>query len=186
MAKPDTTTTRKQPTRAGGTHRHPSAPDRAAEAPESDEVRAFTRFVKEVEPRLSYAFAAAYGPETGAEVTADTLEWAWAHWAKVQPMENAAGYLYRVGQSKARWYHRPTVLFPELPRAEVPTVCPELPAALGTLSKHQRVAVVLIHGLGYSEREVADLVGISRWSVRTHAERGLKRLRSSLGVRDDA
>ncbi len=31
--------------------------------------KAFTRFVKEVEPRLSYALAAAYGPEVGAEVT---------------------------------------------------------------------------------------------------------------------
>jgi DNA-directed RNA polymerase specialized sigma24 family protein len=44
------------------------------------------------------------------------------------------------------------------------------------------VAVVMIHGFGYTEREIADLVGISRWSVRTHAERGLGKLRSTLGV----
>lgn len=154
--------------------------------PDDDHVRAFTRFVKEVEPRLSHAFAAAYGPETGAEVTADTLEWAWSHWRRVEPMANPAGYLYRVGQSKARWYHRPTVLFPDLPPTELPSLSPELPKALTTLSKHQRVAVVMIHGLGYSEREVAELIGISRWSVRTHAERGLQRLRSMLGVPDDA
>jgi hypothetical protein len=33
--------------------------------------REFTRFVKETEPRLSYALAAAYGVDTGAEATAD-------------------------------------------------------------------------------------------------------------------
>jgi RNA polymerase sigma factor (sigma-70 family) len=149
-------------------------------------TQAFTRFVKEVEPRLSYALAAAYGPEVGSDVTADALAWAWEHWEKVQNMTNPSGYLYRVGQSKARWYHRPRVLFPQVSTAEVSGMAPELPGALEGLSKHQRVAVVLIHGLGYSEREVADLLGLSRWSVRTHAERGLGRLRSALGVTVDA
>lgn len=152
--------------------------------PGSDQ--AFTRFVKEVEPRLSYALAAAFGPEVGAEVTADSFAWAWEHWEKVRGMENPAGYLYRVGQSKARWYHRPRVLFPQVPQSEAPGLAPELPSALEGLSKHQRVATVLIHGLGYSEREVAAILGISRWSVRTHSERGLKRLRSVLGVTVDA
>jgi DNA-directed RNA polymerase specialized sigma24 family protein len=148
--------------------------------------REFTRFVKETEPRLSYALAAAYGVETGAEATADALGWAWEHWDRVKGMTNAAGYLYRVGQSKARRYIRPRVLFPQVAPMDEPTVVPELPAALDQLSKNQRVAVVMIHGLGYTEREVADLVGSSRWTVRTHAERGLGKLRSSLGVTIDA
>jgi DNA-directed RNA polymerase specialized sigma24 family protein len=75
--------------------------------------REFTRFVKEVEPRLSYAFYAAYGPEVGNEVTADALARAWEHRAKVEKMDNPAGHLYRVGQSKTRRYHRPRVLFPK-------------------------------------------------------------------------
>jgi DNA-directed RNA polymerase specialized sigma24 family protein len=148
--------------------------------------REFTRFVKETEPRLSYALAAAYGVETGAEATADALGWAWEHWDRVKGMTNAPGYLYRVGQSKARRYIRPRVLFPQVAPMDEPTVVPELPAALDQLSKNQRVAVVMIHGLGYTEREVADLVGSSRWTVRTHAERGLGKLRSSLGVTIDA
>ena len=144
---------------------------------------AFTRFVNETEPRLSYAFAATYGPEVGAEVTADSLAWAWEHWDEVQSMRNPAGYLYRVGQSRARWYHRPRALFPPAPSNPGPSLAPELPDALEGLTKNQRVAVVLIHGLGYSEREVADLLHISRRSVRTHADRALQRLRSSLGVK---
>jgi DNA-directed RNA polymerase specialized sigma24 family protein len=147
--------------------------------------REFTRFVKETEPRLSNALAAAYGIETGAEATADALGWAWEHWDRVKGMVNPAGYLYRVGQSKARRYIRPRVLFPEVAPMDEPTVVPELPAALDRLSKNQRVAVVMIHALGYSEREVADLVGMSRWTVRTHLERGLTILRSALGVTID-
>jgi DNA-directed RNA polymerase specialized sigma24 family protein len=147
--------------------------------------REFTRFVKETEPRLSYALAAAYGMETGAEATADALGWAWEHWDRVKTMTNPAGYLYRVGQSNARRYMRPRVLFPQVAPMDEQTVVPELPGALDELSKNQRVAVVMIHGFGYTEREVADLVGISRWSVRTHAERGLSKLRSTLGVTID-
>jgi DNA-directed RNA polymerase specialized sigma24 family protein len=150
---------------------------------ESSENQAFTRFVKEVEPRLSYALAAAYGPEVGAEATADALVWAWEHWDRVRTMKNQAGYLYRVGQSKARRYFRPQRLFPALP---VGSVDPTLPVLLEGLSKNQRVATVLIHAYDYSEREVAELLGISRWSVRTHAERGLSRLRSALEVTADA
>ena len=147
--------------------------------------REFTRFVKETEPRLSYALAAAYGIEIGAEATADALAWAWEHWSKVQEMNNPAGYLYRVGQSKARRHFRPVVLFPVVPSFEAPMVSPDLHTALAGLSKNQRVAAVLIHGLEYTEREVADLLGISRWSVRTHAERGLTKLKNELEVAID-
>ena len=151
-----------------------------------NERQAFTRFVKEAEPRLSYALAAAYGLEVGAEATADALAWAWEHWETLEDKRNPAGYLFRVGQSKARRYCRPQVLFPSLPAAEVPTVEPGLTAALAGMSKNQRVAVVLIHGMQHTEREVADLLGISRWSVRTHAERGMRRIRHALGVSADA
>lgn len=150
-----------------------------------DERKAFTRFVKETEPRLSYALAAAYGFEIGADATADALAWGWEHWPELQGKRNPAGYLYRVGQSKARRYHRSQMFFPEIPAPEVPSVEPGLIHALASLSQNQRVSVVLIYGMDYSEREVADILGISRWSVRTHAERGMRRLRSALGVTAD-
>ena len=152
---------------------------------EPDERQAFTRFVKETEPRLSYALAAAYGLEVGAEATADALEWAWEHWDTLEDKRNPVGYLFRVGQSKARRYCRPQVLFPSFPASEIPTVEPGLTEALAGMSKNQRVAVVLIYGMEHSEREVADLLGISRWSVRTHAERGMRRIRHALGVSAD-
>ena len=149
---------------------------------DSSEDQAFTRFIKEIEPRLSHAMAAAYGPDVGAEATADALLWAWEHWDRMRSMKNPAGYLYRVGQSKARRYFRPRKLFPSPGPSGVD---PTLPILLEDLSKNQRVASVLIHAYGYSERETAEIMGLSRWSVRTHAERGLARLQDALGVTAD-
>lgn len=145
----------------------------------------FTRFVKEVEPRLSYAFYAAYGPEDGADVTAESLAYAWENWPRVQTLENPAGYLYRVGQSRARWYHRPRVHFPQPLRSGMPNVEPKLPQALKRLTQNQRIAVVLVHGLQWTEEEVAALIGRSRSTVHTHLERGLARLRHELEVTID-
>ena len=144
--------------------------------------REFTRFVERVEPRLSYAFYAAYGPEVGSEVTADALAFAWEHWDQVIKMDNPAGYLYRVGQSKARRYHRPRVLFPKTSLDHTPEFEPGLPAALEGLTEAQRQAVILVYALEWTEEEAAKLLGKSRSTLRTHLERGLAHLRQSLEV----
>jgi RNA polymerase sigma factor (sigma-70 family) len=94
--------------------------------------------------------------------------------------------LYRVGQSKARWYHRPRVGFPITIRSQLPEVEPMLPEALEALTRNQRLAVVLIHAFEWTEEEVAELTGRSRSTVRTHLERGLQRLRAELEVTADA
>ena len=153
---------------------------------QADDEQAFTRFVKETEPRLSYALAAAYGPEVGADAAADALGYAWENWDRVRTMDNPAGYLYRVGQSRSRRYRRPRSLFPGVAPTEIREIEPALPRALEGLTRNQRVAVVLIHGLAWTEHEAAELLGVSRSTVRTHAERGLSRLRAALEVTIDA
>jgi RNA polymerase sigma-70 factor (ECF subfamily) len=149
-------------------------------------VAEFTLFFKETEPRLSYALAAAYGVEVGRESTADALAYAWENWGKVRGMDNPSGYLYRVGQSSARRYRRPRLLFPSIPPAELPDVEPRLPAALRALSVAQRTAVVLVHVLEWSEREAADLLGVNRSTIRRHRDRGLAKLRAALEVEKNA
>jgi RNA polymerase sigma factor (sigma-70 family) len=151
----------------------------------ADQERAFTRFVKETEPKLSYALAAAYGPEIGSEATSEALVHAWEHWSKIRDMDNPTGYLYRVGQSKSRRFFRPRVAFPPRQPADESGFEPKLPVALESLTKSQRVAVVLVHALGWSERETADLMGVSRATVRTHVERALVRLRTAMEVQVD-
>ena len=74
----------------------------------------FTAFVHEFEPRLSFALAAAYGPDVGREATADALMYAWEHWERVSAMSNTVGYLYRVGQTKAKRHRRRRIVCPPI------------------------------------------------------------------------
>src|SRR6266496_4311314 len=62
---------------------------------------------------------------------------------------------------------------------------PGLPKALAALSQRQRLAVVLVHGYGYTLREVAELIGTRPTTVQNHLSRGLSRLRTLLGVDDE-
>ena len=99
-------------------------------------------------------------------------------------MENPAGYLYRVGKNSYRRVRRPKAWAnPGLPRVpeHLPWIEPGLPRALERLSNRQRQAVVLISAFGYSHTEVAELLGVTRATVQTHADRGLARLRARLG-----
>jgi DNA-directed RNA polymerase specialized sigma24 family protein len=126
---------------------------------------------------------AAYGTERGREAAAEALAFAWEHWPMVRSMKNPAGYLYRVGQS----HTRPRRVRPVFGRADIQdsTTEPRLPTALGELSERQRVAVVLVHGYGWTLREVAELTGTRVTTVQSHVERGLRRLQSMIGSGDE-
>ena len=127
---------------------------------------------------------ATYGPELGAEATAEALAYGWEHWARVRQMENPAGYLYKVGRTKARGRLGRKKI--PLPAVQEPTgeawVEPGLPKSLQGLTSKQRAAVVLIHGYGWSYQEVSELLGVGRSTVQQHVERGLRHLREDLGV----
>jgi DNA-directed RNA polymerase specialized sigma24 family protein len=143
----------------------------------------FTAFMREVQPRVAIALAAALGQEAGQEATAEAFTYAWEHWDRVGSMKNPAGYVYRVGRSRVRRWRIP----PAGPAAfdadhREPWVEPGLRSALGRLSPRQRTVVVLMEGYGHTPQEVADLLGVSRSSVRRHSERALRKLRSAMGV----
>jgi DNA-directed RNA polymerase specialized sigma24 family protein len=145
----------------------------------------FSRFAADVEPRLKRALVAWYGVEVGSEATADALELAWERWDTLETMTNPVGYLFRVGQSRSRRYRRRTVGLPAVPSSEAPDIDPRLPVALARLSHQQRAAVLLVHAHGWTQTEAADALGCGVSSLRNHLERGMRRLRASLGD-DDA
>jgi DNA-directed RNA polymerase specialized sigma24 family protein len=144
-----------------------------------DEER-FRAFVLEVQPRLHTAFIAAFGHERGRDATAEALAYAWEHWTSVELMINPTGYLYRVGQSKTGRRRLPVVLV--RPFDNDPWVEPGLPAALASLSKRQRMAVLLVHGEGWTLREVGELLRVSVSTVQKHSDRGMASLRRALKV----
>lgn len=164
------------------------------------DVEAFERFVSDSEPRLRRALVAAYGPEAGRDATVDALAWAWTNWAKVQQLHNPVGYLYRVGQTKAREQRQAGLTPVAVDDGTVQTLGgpgaasarpepwyePGLDPALHDLTEQQRVAVVLCHGFQWTHREVAELLELSTSSVQNHVERGLAKLRRALEVNPDA
>ncbi len=146
----------------------------------------FTGFVEDAGPRLRRALIAAYGPEVGAEATAEALAYGWEHWDAVRRKRNPAGWLYRVGQSRARPYLRRRPLrLPPAPTNPIPEFEPGLPDALAGLTDRQRVTVTLVHGFGYTLQEVSDVLGVNRSTVQRHLDRGVARLRQALEVRVD-
>ncbi|HSQ36715.1 MAG TPA: sigma-70 family RNA polymerase sigma factor [Acidimicrobiia bacterium] len=146
---------------------------------------AFTVFMRDAQPRVLVALAAAFGPEAANDASAEAFAYAWEHWDRVGGMDNPAGYVYRVGRSRVR-PRKPVTVCPPPPVNPSPLVEPKLVSALGRLSARQRAAVVLTEGFGYSLSEVAELLGVHPSSVRRHRERALRKLRSGLGVRVDA
>ena len=140
-------------------------------------------FCREHEPRLRRALSAAYGPAVGVDACAEAMAYLWQHRERVLPMANPVGYLYRVGQTAARRLRRPEPpLFAPRPIDGVPEVEPRLLELLVRLSESQRVCVVLVHAYGFSQQEVADVLGVEHSTVRTHLARALARLRAELEV----
>ncbi len=125
---------------------------------------------------------ARFGRVDGVEAASEAMAYAWEHWSRVSEMDNPVGYLYRVGRSKTRRIRRRTPLFPGVDKSRIPEVEPRLPGLLAALSERQRVAVILVHGLGWTQREAAELLGVSRSTLQNHLERGVDRLRRALEV----
>ena len=146
-----------------------------------DGLRAeFEAFVHDVEPPLRRALIAAYGFERGRDATAEALGWAWEHWDQAKDLDNKVAYLFRVGQSKSR--DRKTPVTFERGDSSDPWFDPGLAPALGSLTEHQRVAVVLVNGFDWKLREVAELLNVGVSTVQSHLERGMRTLRNALEV----
>jgi DNA-directed RNA polymerase specialized sigma24 family protein len=108
---------------------------------------------------------------------------AWERWDEVSAMANPTGYVFGVGRNTARRAsRRRRPVYVDLPEQGLPDVEPGLPAALAGLPEKQRVAVALVHGYGWSMAEVAELLGTKKTTVQNHVERGLAKLRRTLGV----
>lgn len=143
----------------------------------------FVAWCKSVEPKLRLALMATYGPERGREATAEALAWAWEHQERLSGLERPVAYLYRVGQTRTR-VRRFRVLHGR-PEWSEPWVEPSLGRAVASLSERQRVAVILVHGYGWTFGEVAELLRVKVTTVQNHRDRGMTRLRSILEASSD-
>jgi DNA-directed RNA polymerase specialized sigma24 family protein len=146
----------------------------------------FEAFVERNGGRLRAALVAAYGPDVGADAAAEALAYGFEHWDELESMANPSGYLYRVGQSEARRQLRPPAYFPARPASGLPHFEPALGPALETLTEPQRIGVILVVALGWSQVDTASILEVDVSTLRTHIARGMAKLRSALEVTIDA
>lgn len=157
----------------------------------------YLRLFELAEPRLRRALIAGFGAGVGREAAVVALGWAWQHSGRLSAMDNPVGYLYRVGETAARRLleqeNRQRTLVDALvenpertqrDHADAQLLGLELSPALDALSVQQRTAVVLVHGYGIPLREVAETMQISVATVREHAARAIRHLRTELEVHD--
>src|SRR5438552_2010809 len=131
----------------------------------------FEGFVCRVEPQLRRALAMRLTPDQVSDALAEAFAYAWQHWRRVQRIENPAGYLFRVAQSKSRRRKQGFLIWPG--ESELPGFEPGLLTALQQLSDAQRTAVWLVHGCGWTYAETATAMRVSSSTVGTHVARGL-------------
>src|SRR5262245_48084251 len=105
-------------------------------------AKAFAAFVAAVEPRLRRAYIGWCGVDDAHDATAEALAYAWEHWDEVQTMDNPAGYLYRVGQTRSRV--RKEGRLPSPADLGLPDIEPGLIPALRALPDQQRTSVWLV------------------------------------------
>jgi RNA polymerase sigma-70 factor (sigma-E family) len=115
-------------------------------------------------------------------------------WPKLRPDGDPDAYLRRIMVNtrrswwRARWRREtPTGELPETVIADFAVgqaLGAQVRQALRTLPQRQRAAVVLRYCADLPEAEVADLLGCSPGTVKTHTHRGLRALREILREED--
>jgi len=123
---------------------------------------------------------------TAAEdVAAEALARTYAHWRKVSGLAYLDGWVLRVATNLAIDVarRRPPILRADegVDPSEATTLRLALVAALKSLPRRQRQAVVLRYLSGLPEQEVARTLGVSASTASTHVQRGLAALRAHLG-----
>lgn len=137
-----------------------------------------------------YAFVLTGDAHRAQDLTQTALLKAYRRWRRVARADSPDAYVRRiVTTSYLDWRRRrsnaeePAVLV-DTPGAPDPadrvTTRDELQRALATLSPRQRAVLVLRHYEGWSDAAIAAALGCGEPAVRTHASRGLQRLRAAL------
>ncbi|MGV9572459.1 sigma-70 family RNA polymerase sigma factor [Streptomyces nigra] len=115
------------------------------------------------------------------------LWFVWPRIAEEAPEAYVRKVLVRAAARSARrrwWGERPVEQLPDLPgTGDVSAAVVErsrLEAALAQLPARQRAAVVLRYYQDLSERQVAEVLGCPVGTARSHASRGVARLRRLL------
>jgi len=156
----------------------------------------FTAFVRSRgEHHLRMATLLTGNPDAAQDLVQASLLKLYRAWPRIDTSAEPDAYLRRIIVNthrswwRARWRQETPV--PEVPEAAAGEDAAERHAvgalvrqALARLSRQQRAVLVLRYCEDLPEAEVASMLGCSAGAVKTHAHRGLRALRASLGDLD--
>lgn len=167
--------------------------ERSADAASWDADEAVTAlYPVHYRPLVRLAALLVHDVGTAEEVVQDAFVELHRRWHRLRDPDRAGGYLRQtvVNRSRSVLRHRqvearhPQQPPADLPGADVAAVAGEqrreVIAALHRLPPRQREALVLRYYADLSEAEIADVMGISRGAVKSHASRGIAALRPLL------
>jgi len=153
----------------------------------------FTAFVRSRgEHHLRMATLLTGNPDTAEDLVQASLLKLYLAWSRIDTSGGPDAYLRRIIVNTRRsWWRarsRREMPVPEVPdeaagedAAERHAVGALVRQALARLPRQQRAVLVLRYCEDLPEAEVASLLGCSAGAVKTHAHRGLRALRESLG-----
>lgn len=160
-----------------------------AEVPTASASSTFEEFFRSTYGRLTRALLLLTGDEAEAEDLAqEALVRMFERWERVRTMESPEGYLYRTAMNLSRKRARRAVLrervafwtrAPEADPAVLVEPRQEALRILGTLTREQREALVLVEWLGLAAEEAGGLLGIDAASVRGRLHRARASVRAA-------
>ena len=165
---------------------------------------AFERYVRDRGPAWErYAFVLTGDPFHAQDLVQHTLLKVYRRWARIErratttdPAGAPDAYVRRaITNAYLDWRRRrsnaerPTASTADQPSTRLDpgdqvAQADELARALNRLSRHQRVVLVLRHYEGFDDAAIAAVLGCGEGTVRSHASRGLQRLRDQLTQAD--
>lgn len=149
-----------------------------------------TFFERSYRPLSRLAYLLTSDHAAADDLTGDTMLAVWRQWDRVQAVDNPQAYVRRVMANLAATRIRRTVrermrlaqLWPfETSVDPDSTVTVAVQAALAALPPGRRACVVLRHAFDLSEREAADLLGLSVGTVKSQTSKAIKQLTAALG-----
>ena len=142
----------------------------------------FAEWYREARPGLVDAVVRAVGRHAVASEAVDqACEKAFARWERVQTMRSANGWVYRVAINEARRQLRREAREVDVagflaPPPEAPPPGGEAWLVVDDLPPRQRAAVILRHGAGLTEHEIATAMGVTRSTVSSTLASAYRRL----------
>ena len=152
----------------------------------------FAEFVAQRQrPLLRFAMVLTGDSGLAEDIVAEVLARTYQRWARISAVDDPNAYVRRmIVNEYTSWWRKRRRLLPhaQLDDYDVPT--PDhagryaeheaMVQRLARLPRRQRAAVVLRFYEGLTDAEIADILGCSEGTVRSHVSRGLAALRLDL------